>query len=381
LISRARLGPVAASFLLFGYFWGSWAVAAADVERALGLSHGGFGLLLSVALILGAAANAVGGMLAERRGTARVLAIGLAVWGVLLPLGALARRPVLIGIVVIGIVAAAGLIDVVMNVAATAALADRPGALVRFHGLFNIGAAIGAASTGVLLAGGRSWRPAWVAVGAVAWVVAAVVARARLPASDAGERLSLTGAFTVLRREHLVLVAAAFAVGAMVEGGIELWGVLFLRLHLPRGLAVGATSAAIAYAVAAITRIVLGPLAGRRGATSGVTAGAVAAAAGVLLLALAPGTWIPGAGLVLAAGGISMCWPMLLAHAAAGRDRPGPAVGSVTAVGYLGFVAGPVIVGWLSAVAGERTGLLLLAAAASFVAVAPNLARRPRGLR
>ena len=67
---------------------------------------------------------------------------------------------------------------------------------------------------------------------------------------------------------------------------------------------------------------------------------------------------------------------MLLAYAAAGRQRPGPAVGSVTAVGYLGFVAGPVVVGWISAVAGQRAGLLLLAVAACFVAVALSVSRR-----
>lgn len=372
---QSSLGPVAASFVLFGFFWGTWAVAAADVERALGLSHGGFGLLLSAALFVGAASNAVGGMLAERRGTARMLASALAIWGVLLPVGALAKRPIFIGVVVVGIVAAAGLIDVVMNVAATAALADRPGALVRFHGLFNVGAALGAATMGVLLSGGHSWRPAWVAVGAAAWVVAAISARAQLPASGEGQRPSLTGAFALLRREHLVLIAAAFAVSAMVEGGIELWGVLYLRLHLPRGLTVGATSAAVAYGVGATTRIVLGPLAGRRGPTSGVAAGAAAAAAGIVLLALAPGTWIPAMGLVLAAAGMSMCWPMLLAYAAAGKERPGPAVGGVTAVGYLGFVAGPAVVGWISAAAGQRAGLLMLAVGACLVGVVPAVSR------
>ena len=68
------LGVVAATFVVFGTFWGSWAVAAADVEDSLGLSHGGFGLLLSAALAGAVASNAVGGALAERRGTAPVLA-------------------------------------------------------------------------------------------------------------------------------------------------------------------------------------------------------------------------------------------------------------------------------------------------------------------
>jgi MFS family permease len=368
--------PVAASFVLFGAYWGSWAVAAADVERELGVSHAGFGLLLSAALLIGAAANAVGGTLAERLGTTRLLAVALATWGVLLPFGALAQHPFAIGAVVVGVVGTAGLIDVVMNVAATAALADRPGALVRFHALFNAGAAAGAASMGILVASGHTWRPAWAVIGVVALAVALVVARSRLPAGSAGKRLPLAGALSVLRREHLVLIAAAFAVGSMVEGGVELWGVLFLRTTLPNGLAIGATSATVAYAIAALTRVVLGPLVGRRGPIAGVATGGATAAMGILLLGLAPGRWLPGAGLVLAAGGISLCWPLLLAYASAGRDRPGAAVGGVTAIGYLGFVAGPAIVGWIAAIGGLRAGIVLLSVAAVFVAVVPAASHR-----
>src|SRR3954470_11135203 len=68
------LWPVAAAFVGFGMFWGSWSVAVADIEHELGLSHGAFGLLLSVGLAAGGVANALGGALAERHGTSRVLA-------------------------------------------------------------------------------------------------------------------------------------------------------------------------------------------------------------------------------------------------------------------------------------------------------------------
>ena len=37
---------IAATFACFGFFWGSWAVAALDVQLFLHLSDGGFGLLL-----------------------------------------------------------------------------------------------------------------------------------------------------------------------------------------------------------------------------------------------------------------------------------------------------------------------------------------------
>src|SRR5258706_3253828 len=62
------LRPVAAAFVLLGIFWGTWAVAAADAERFLGLDHGGFGLLLSAAVAAGAAASAAAGPVAERIG-------------------------------------------------------------------------------------------------------------------------------------------------------------------------------------------------------------------------------------------------------------------------------------------------------------------------
>jgi len=358
---------------VFGLFWGGWAVAAVDVERELDLSHGAFGLLLSVALLGGAAANAVGGSLAERRGTGRVLSGALVLWGGLLLVAAGAGQRAAFGVLTISIVAVGGLVDVVMNVAATAALAGQPGQLVRFHGLFNGGAAIGAGATGILLGLDHSWRWQWAVIGVAALVLAPVCRNSSLPASASGDRTPLTGALPLLRREGLVLVAVAFAVGAMVEGGIELWGVLFLRTHLPSGLLVGSTSAVVAYSVAAGARIVFGPAAGRRGAARGVTVGAGTAAAGILLLAAAPSAWLAGGGLVLAAGGISMCWPLLLAHASAGRARPGAIVGGVSAVGYTGFVAGPAIVGWLAAAAGLRVGLALIAVAAVFVAVTPAL--------
>jgi MFS family permease len=369
------LRPVAAAFVGFGAFWGSWSVAVADLEHELHLSHGTFGLLLSGGLAAAGVANALGGALAERHGTGRVLAGALFAWAGLLVCAALAQQRVVLGVFVVATFAAGGLVDTVMNVAATAALAARPGALVRFHALFNTGGAIGAGATGLLIAHDASWRWWWAVVAIAGFVIGVFCARATLPAGEPGEEAPLGGAFRLLRAEHLVLLAVAFAVGAMVEGGIDLWGVLFLRTRLPSGLVVAVTSAVIAYLIAATARVVLGPAAGRRSAARGVAFGASASAAGVLILAIAPGAWLKGAGLVIAAGGISMCWPLLLAHATAGSERPGAIVGAVSSVGYIGFFAGPTIIGWVSSATNLRVGLVVLAAAAVFVAVAPHLAR------
>jgi MFS family permease len=366
------LRPIGWVFVLFGVFWGTWAVAAAELQRALHLTTGGFGLLLSLALVGAGSSNAVGGTLCERFGTGRVLGTSLLGWAVLLSLGAAARPPVVLASLIVAIVAIGGLIDVAINVAATAALADRPGRLVAFHSRFNAGAAVGAGLTGVLLGVGASWRWMWVCVASAALVLGVVCLRVALPAGQRGDRLPLGGTFSLLRRERLLALAGAFALAAMVEGGIELWGVLFLRTRLSSGLLIGAGGAGLGYSVAALARYLLGPSVGRKGSARGVLIGAGTAALGVAILAIAPTAVLAAIGLVLAAGGISMCWPLLVGQAGSGRARAGSVVGAVSAVGYLGLVIGPAAVGWMAQAVGLRAALGALAVAALIVAIVPS---------
>jgi MFS family permease len=377
VVPSARLRLLAGAFIGFGTFWGAWAVAAADIERALGVSHGGFGLLLSIALGFAAITNGIAGSLTERWGTSTALARALLVWAVLLLLGMLAPERGL-ALILVAAIAAGGAVDVVMNVAATTAFVDEPGRLVRFHGFFNVGAAVGALATGALLRAGWSWRWTWGAVALVAVVLAVRVRDTELPASGTGERRSVTTAVRVVWRERLVVLAVAFAVGAMVEGGIETWGVLSLRERVGSGIVLGAGAAVVAYVVAAIARVTLGPVIASRGAAIGVAVGAFVAACGLTVLAVVNEPLVAAAGLVLAAAGISMCWPLLLADASRGFDRPGDVIGGVTSVGYLGFVVGPSLVGWVAEVVGLRGGLVVLAVAALGVGIAPTLNRSIR---
>lgn len=371
-----RLAPVSTAFALFGLFSGGWAVSTVELEHALHLSNAGFGLLLSLSLVGATAGNAAGGPASERWGAGRVLAAGLAGWAALLVAGAITHRPWLLALAIAGVVTAGGLVDVAMNVAASASLAATPGYLVRFHGRWNIGAAVGAALTGAMISAGLGWRPVWAGIAVAAAALAVACAGARMPAAGSGESVPLTAAWSALRREGLVAVAAAFSLAAMVEGGIDLWGVLYLRTRLESGLLVGAGGAVLAYLVAGGSRMVLGERAGRRGAAAGILAGAGTASVGIAVLATSSRAVVAAAGLVLAAGGISMCWPLFIARAAGGRDRPGAGVGAVSAAGYLGLVAGPGLVGLLTRITDLRWALVVLAGAAVTVAVVPALTAR-----
>ena len=377
------VGPVAASFVLLGMFWGVWAVATADVERFLGLSHRGFGALLSAAVAGGVVASAVAGPITHHVGTTFALAGTLVVWA--LGGGAVASRftPLAFEVSLVTAIAVGAALDVVMNVAAAAALADRPGALVRFHAWYNGGALLGASVTGVVVSAGGSWRTAWFAVMAGALPVAAWVAVRPLPRRpDAGEGgPSLLRALASLRSPWLVRLAVVFACGAMAEGGLDSWGVLFLRSRLAVGALVGAGAYAAGQLLATGARVSLGPSFGRRHGAAGARLGAAVAAVGLAAEAASPVPAVAAVGLAVAAVGISLCWPLLIAAASQEADHPALAVGAVTGAGYLGFLIGPTLVGWVAGSWGLRAGLTVLVAAALVTAATPirpeRLGRRP----
>ena len=76
--------------------------------------------------------------------------------------------------------------------------------------------------------------------------------------------------------------------------------------------------------------------------------------------ATANSSWLASAGLGVAAVGAAVYWPLLLAFASRGGDRPGLVVGGLSAAGYVGFLAGPPVVGWVAQATDLRWGLALL---------------------
>jgi MFS family permease len=346
------------------------------VERYLRVSHGGFGALLSVAIVAGAITNTMAGALVERINVTRALQRCLLLWGALLVAAALTHGRAMFAVGFIAVVAAGGAVDVVMNVPAAIALSGQPGRLMQFHGLFNAGTVVGAVLTGALLHGGHSFRGAWIVEAVIAFALALWYRTAAVPEPAAGTPAEDEGAAArhfvrVLRREHVVGLALVFGCAALVEGGVETWGVLTLRVRLTATVLAGTGAYVIGQSLATAARVGLGRTAGALGSASGAAIGAALAAAGLVIEALAGSAVLAGFGLALAAVGVSCAWPLLLAHAVHGRDRPGLLVGSITAAGYLGFVAGPPVVGWVAGAFGLRAGLLLIAAVAGVVATSP----------
>ena len=371
------LRPVVASFVVFGFFAGAWAVATVDIERTFHLSDTGLGALLAAGIIAATAVAAIGGAITDRWGAGPSLTRALVVWGALLALEAAAPHLVLFVLALVMAMAAGGLVDVVMNIVAADALAHDAGRLVRFHGLFNGGCVAGAAVTGVALRFGASWRVVWFGVAIVGVVTGIVTRRARLPEPERFDHPSMWRALAGLRHEGLVVLALVFAAAAMVEGGIATWGILYLRGHLGLGVLAGVSAYVVGEGLATFARLGGGPMVGALGTRRAVVIGGTLAAAGIATEALCGAAGIAAAGLAAAAVGISVVWPLLLADVNNEARHPALAIGGVTACGYLGMVAGPPLVGTLSGLFGLETGLLVLAAIALCVALVPAHVRTP----
>jgi MFS family permease len=379
--ARGSLRPVAASFLVFGVFAGTWAVAAVDVERTFGLTDAQLGLLLAGGIAAATGIAAFSGALTDRWGAGSALAGALVLWGALLAFASGAPRVALFAPLFIVALAAGGMVDVVMNIVAADALAPEPARLVRFHGLFNGAAVLGAAVTGVALDVGVSWRVVWLGIAIVAGLTAALVRGGNVPEPPRADHPSMVRAVAGLRHEGLLVLASVFGAAAMIEGGIATWGILYLRAHLGLGVLAGVSAYVVGESLATLARIGGGPIVRTLGTRRAVTLGGLLAALGIGTEALCGNAAVAAAGLAVAAVGISVVWPLLLADVNNEARHPALAIGGVTACGYLGMVAGPPLVGLVSGAFGLRTGLIVLAAIAMFVALTPAHVRARSGPR
>jgi MFS family permease len=169
----------------------------------------------------------------------------------------------------------------------------------------------------------------------------------------------------------LRLAALAFF-GLMAEGAIGDWASVYLHSNLGVTLSLAAAGFA-AYAIAMAAARFSGDWLALH--LSGKT---ILHASGLLIAlgmgcALLISSWqLAIAGLMITGLGIANIVPVI--WGAAGRDTrmgAGPAISTVTTIGYCGFLAGPPIIGSLAVVVGLRPAMAVIALAGIVVAAGP----------
>src|SRR6185437_8664677 len=149
-LSRRR-AALCAVFAAHGFMFASWAVRVPAVKQQTGASSAALGLAL-LGLSAGAVATMLlAGALCRRFGSPRVTVLSCAVLSLTLPLPALARSALALGLLLAAFGAAYGCLNVAMNsVAIDIVAALRRPVMPTFHAAWSIGGLAGATLGGLL---------------------------------------------------------------------------------------------------------------------------------------------------------------------------------------------------------------------------------------
>ncbi|MEK0084274.1 MFS transporter [Benzoatithermus flavus] len=360
-LRRARRA-VAAVFLVNGIVFGSWAPHIPLVQERLALSPAVLGTAL-LAIAGGAlVAMLASGAVIARFGSAPVTAASTLALCLALPLPVLAPNLPLLVAALACLGAANGLMDVAMNAHGVAVETRlmRP-IMSSLHGMYSLGGLIGAGVGALLL---EMLPPAAHVLATAGGLLA--VALVALPRLLPG-RVDVGGEagphFVLPSRTTLGLGALCFLV-MMSEGSALDWSAAYLRHDLGTGTSFAAAGFAAFSAAMAVGRFGGDRLRQHVGAVALVRGSAFLAAAG-LGLALLVGVPVAAVlGFTCMGLGLSNLVPVLFGTA--GRlpgQEPGAAIAATASVGYLGFLAGPPLIGLAAqgSSLGVALGLVVLA--------------------
>jgi hypothetical protein len=254
-------------------------------------------------------------------------------------------------------------------------------AISRFHSLFSIGAIVGSFA-GVPLAARGISPLAHFLVASALLLVLSLWGSSLLPDLTAAREPS-PFALRHLSPALFALAAAGFC-ALLSEGAIADWTGVFLRQVIHSSEAFAPIGYGVFSVSMSVFRMAGDHITQSLGEARAVRLGGLIAAVSLTLMVAVSNQWVVLAALVGAGAGFSSIVPLVFA--AGGRVTElgeGGGVAAVTGVGYLGFLVGPPVIGFVAQALNLRWGLfflvLLSAAAAWFAGVvqrrAPELWR------
>lgn len=378
---RAR-AAVFGIFGVNGFLFAIWVVHIPSIERRTDITHATLGsllLILAAGAIIGMQAS---GPLSDRFGSYRLVTIVGLLLSCALVGPAVSTDVVTLGVALFLFGMFNGALDVSMNSQAVDVerLYPRP-IMSAFHALFSVGGVIGslvgaatlAAEIPILVSMGGA---AAFGVVSVAFCRPFLLVAARNTPSDASP--SAVGAHSRFSPRVLTLGALAFAL-LLSEGVANDWSTLQVKEHL--GTSDGTAALAFGFFAAMMTvgRFCADRVSARFGPVAVVRYGNLIAASGMLMVLLSDSLPLTLAGWAAFGLGLSGSIPQIFTSAGnLGGDAAATNMSRVVGMGYVGFLAGPATIGWISHFVSLTSAmavplLLTLVAAAAAGTVRPRL--------
>jgi len=335
---------ILAIFFIHGLVFANWFARIPDIQANLNLSEGEFGLILVGGSVGIMGALAMAGGLVARFGSKQVTAIASYVFIISLPIIALATNAFMLFFGLLWLGMAAGMMDVSMNAQAVEVERryERP-LMSSFHAAFSAGGFVGAILGSILI--GLNWSVLLHFTVIPFLMILATAYAIRYCVYVEGEQTSGGSTFSLPKRALIPLGLIAFC-ASIGEGAMSDWTGIYLR-----DIALAdATIVTWGYGAFSLT-MMLGRwagdwLVGRFSNTAIVRAGAILAGVGTLLSIVIPTPAMSIIGFALVGAGLANVIP--LAFSMAGKQpniQVGEGIAGVATIGYMGFLAGPLIIG------------------------------------
>jgi MFS family permease len=355
--ARRQLLAVGACFFVTGATFGTFAARVPAVQDRLHLAADQLSVVFAGLMVGAFVGIACAGAVVGRVGSRRMLPGALVAFGAALASIPFAGPPVLVGtMTAFGF--ANSFVDVAINTQGTHVerVFRRP-ILSGLHAMFSVGA-LAAAGGGALLARADTSIAIHFPIMAALPVALALAVRStttdepreRAPAA----RLALPTGATLL--PGLIAFCMVFA-----DDVANTWSTVYVREVARADAAVAAATFALYAGGMLVGRLIADGLVARIGAGMVLRLGAAVAAAGAAFAIAVPTTFGALAGFILLGFGLAPVLPVV--YGVVGNkapERAGTVIATVTAMGYLGSVAGPPIVGALSSPLGLRAAFLVL---------------------
>jgi predicted MFS family arabinose efflux permease len=364
-----------AQFFSSGFIFATWGVHVPTVKAHYGIDEAQLGLAL-----LAAGAGAMFGLTSAgrwigRHGPRRMAAVCGCVYALLL--AGLIAMPGYFAL--LALLAAFGLVTSVFDVAINteAAQLELHGGkplMSGMHGMFSLGGMAGAASGSAALAAGLGAQAHLLWVAAAMTLAVAASSTHMLPRPSTPSDAAPVDQKFRLPRGALAVLGVLAALGLIAEGAIYDWSVLYMQQELDSpqkqaALAYASFSAAMAAARFGgdAMRARFTPVALLRGS------GLLAAAAMTLVL-LTDLPWLALIGFAGVGVGFANVVPILFgASARVPGIEPATGIAAVSAVAYLGFMAGPAVIGLLARASSLTAALYVVVVFAVALAASARL--------
>ena len=358
-IGMREVHAARAFFFIGGFGTATWAPLVPLLRERLMVGDDVLGMLLLCIGVGSLLTMPLSGALAMRLGCRRVVMTASILFAAILLLVSCVDALSLAVPIVLIFGAVMGCIDVVVNIVAVLVEKGIGRRIMSgMHAFWSLGGFVGAGLYGVWvgLLGLTPFQSTAIAAGLIL-LLTAVYGRHLIPYGGGG------GALLALPRGIIVFVGMTAFIAFLSEGAVMDWGGVYLTTVRGLDLALAGTGYSV-FSAAMLTMRFLGDRVVQRiGALLVAVGGALLAFGGILLVMFAPVDALLYVGFFAIGIGSANIVPVFFSLM--GRQNVMPvsaAVSAVSTMGYLGILAGPAAIGFVSSLTTLQTAFAMLAA-------------------